>query len=252
MKIQVLSDIHNEFSELRIPITDADVVILAGDIDVKLRAIPWALKFDKPVIYVLGNHEFYKMQIEKVKDKTRGLVQNSNIHFLDDEELIIDGVRFLGGTLWTDFNLFGRSNAEFAMIDAQFNMSDFQVIRIGPSFRRLLPRDTVIFHEKTVAFLSEKLVQPYDGKTVVVTHHAPSLRSVHHRYLQDKLTPSYASNLEHLMSETVCLWIHGHVHHCNDYVLHGTRVISNPRGYQASGEPFPENNGFNPELVVEV
>jgi predicted phosphodiesterase len=252
MKLNILSDIHNEFSVLPHPETDADVVILAGDIDIKIRAIPWALQFNKPVIYVLGNHEFYKNQLESVKAKTREQTIDTNIHFLDDDEVVIDGVRFLGGTLWTDFNLFGRANSEFAMLDAQFGMTDFHVIKIGPAYRKFRPRDTVTLHEKTVAFLTEKLNKPFDGKTVIVTHHAPSLRSVHHRYLNDKLTPGYASNLEYLMSEKVSLWVHGHVHHCNDYEINGTRVVSNPRGYQFQGQTAPENEGFNPSLIVEI
>lgn len=252
MKIQILSDIHNEFSRLSIPETDADVVILAGDIDVKLRAIPWALEFNKPVLYVLGNHECYSMQLESVKAKTRAQTLGTNIHFLDDEEIVIDGVRFLGGTLWSDFQLFGSSQAEFAMLEAQFGMSDYQVIRIGPYFRRLQPQDTLELHLKTVDFLTSQIFQPFEGKTVVITHHAPSVQSVHERYLQDKLTPAFASNLEHLMGESVNLWVHGHVHHCNDYVLNGTRVVSNPRGYQSQGQLHPENSGFDPSYILEI
>ena len=250
MKLQVLSDVHNEFSVLTLPKTDADVIILAGDIDVKLRAIPWALEFNKPVIYVAGNHEFYGMQVEEVKTKLHALSQNTNIHFLDDEEVVIGGVRFLGGTLWTDFKLFG--NPEIASLNAQFGMSDFRVIRIGSQYRKFLPMDAFALHNKTVSFLTQKLNEPFDGKTVIVTHHAPSLQSVESGYLHHPLTPAYASNLEHLMNDSVSLWIHGHMHHCVDYTINGTRVISNPRGYQEPRQAYPENRGFNPEFVVEL
>ena len=107
MKLQILSDIHNEFSVLPIPHTNADVVILAGDIDIKNRAIEWAKQFEKPVLYVLGNHEFYGEQFQKIREATRELTQGTNVHFLDDEEVVINGIRFLGGILWTDFKLYG-------------------------------------------------------------------------------------------------------------------------------------------------
>lgn len=250
MKLQIVSDIHNEFSVFNLPETNADIIILAGDIDVKLRAIPWALNFNKPVIYVAGNHEFYGMQIEEVKSKLHALSQNTNIHFLDDEEVIIDGVRFLGGTLWTDYKLFG--NPEIASLNAQFGMSDFRVIRIGSQYRKFLPMDAFALHNKTVSFLTQKLKEPFEGKTVIVTHHAPSLQSVEECYLHDPFTPSYASNLEHLMGDLVSLWIHGHMHHSNDYTINGTRVVSNPRGYQYPEQTCSENKGFNPKLVIEL
>lgn len=252
MKLQILSDIHNEFSVLPIPYTDADVVILAGDIDIKNRAIAWAKQFEKPVLYVLGNHEFYGEQFQKIRETTRKLTEGTNIHFLDDEELVIDGIRFLGGTLWTDFKLFGPYNAEHAKLDAQFAMNDYKTIRYGSDHRRLLPSDTLEMHEKTVSFLKERLAQPFDGKTVVVTHHAPSPQSVASQYKNDKLSPSFASDLEYLMGEPVVLWIHGHVHNCNDYEVNGTRVVSNPRGYQSSRGHYPENGEFKPDLVVEI
>jgi Icc-related predicted phosphoesterase len=252
MKLQILSDIHNEFSVLPIPQTDADVVILAGDIDIKNRAIEWAEQFEKPVLYVLGNHEFYGELFQKIQESTRKLTEDTNIRFLDDKELVIDGVRFLGGTLWTDFKLFGPYNAEHAKLDAQFSMNDYKTIRFGPNYRRLLPSDTLQMHEKTVSFLKERLAEPFEGKTVIITHHAPSPQSVAPQYKNDKLSPSFASDLEHLMGEPVVLWVHGHVHNCNDYEVKGTRVVSNPRGYQSRNDRYPENGAFKPGLVVEV
>jgi len=252
MKLQILSDIHNEFSVLPIPHTNADVVILAGDIDIKNRAIEWAKQFEKPVLYVLGNHEFYGEHFQKIRETTRKLTQGTNIHFLDDEEVVINGIRFLGGILWTDFKLYGSFRAEHAKLDAQLSMNDYKTIRFGPNYRRLLPLDTLQMHEKTVSFLKEQLVQPFDGKTVVITHHAPSMLSVAPQYKNDKLSPSFASDLEHIMGEPVVLWVHGHVHNYNDYEVNGTRVVSNPRGYQYKNEPMPENSEFKADFVIEV
>ena len=131
-------------------------------------------------------------------------------------------------------------------------MNDYKTIRFGPNYRRLLPSDTLQMHEKTVSFLKEQLAQPFDGKTVVITHHAPSMLSVAPQYKNDNLSPSFASDLEHIMGEPIFLWVHGHVHNCNDYEINGTRVVSNPRGYQYKNEPMPENSEFKADFVIEV
>jgi Icc-related predicted phosphoesterase len=252
MKFNIMSDVHNEFSVLPIPQTEADVVILAGDIHLGNRAIDWAQQFEKPIIYVMGNHEYYKGHFETVNQRIKEAAVGTNINVLDNDEVVIQGVRFIGGTLWTDFNLFGESRAEFAKLDANQSMSDYRIIRVGPNYRRLHPRDTIYLHEKTVSFLKAALDKPFSGKTVVVTHHAPSKRSVHPRYEFDSLTPAYASDLEAFMSEKIVLWVHGHMHNSNDYVLNGTRIVSNPRGYQYSDDKLPENRDFKPDLIVEI
>ncbi|MGE0175292.1 MAG: metallophosphoesterase [Oligoflexales bacterium] len=252
MKLHILSDVHNEFSVLEPPETDADVVILAGDIDVNLRAIPWAKRFDKPVIYLLGNHEFYGQHYERIVEETRIQTEGTHIHFLDNDALILDGVRFLGGTLWTDFQAFGQARSIVAMMTCQQMINDFKHITIGSEERHLRPEDTVTMFETTVSFLKAKLMEPFDGKTVVITHHAPSMESVADRFKHDILTPGFASDLTHLMGPDVALWVHGHVHNSSDYVCNGTRVVCNPRGYQNQGASSSENKAFNPALVVEV
>jgi Icc-related predicted phosphoesterase len=97
--------------------------------------------------------------------------------------------------------------------------------------------------------LAKSLSQPFSGKTVVVTHHSPSSRSVAQRFAQDLLTPAFASNLEEMMgSHRVALWIHGHMHDPFDYEIFGTRVVCNPRGYA----PFALTPSFRADFVVEV
>jgi predicted phosphodiesterase len=250
MKIQILSDIHNEFSVLPIPHTNADVVILAGDIHLGNRGIDWAQQFEKPVIYVMGNHEYYQGHLETINQRIKAASVGTNVYLLDDDEVVIQGVRFVGGTLWTDFELFGQARSPLAMMDARMKMNDFKLIQYGPDCRRLQPEDTTELFKSTVLRLQESLAKPFSGETVVVTHHAPSIQSVHPRYLHDVLTPAFASDLEALMGDPVSLWVHGHVHNSNDYEVNGTRVVSNPRGYQQEGPP--ENAMFNSELVVEV
>lgn len=139
---------------------------------------------------------------------------------------------------------------------AQSAISDFRLIRATPSFRKLHPADTVRQHEASRAWLENALGKPFDGRTVVVTHHAPSPRSIEAQFEGDELTPAYASNLENLMGKSVDLWIHGHMHSSFDYIVgsedatgpNGTRVVCNPRGYA----PDHLNPDFDPGLLIEV
>lgn len=187
-----------------------------------------------------------------MNQRIKEAVVGTNVYILDDDEVVIQGVRFLGGTLWSDFKLFGEANAEFARLDAQAAMNDYRLIRYGSDYRSLQPLDTQKMFTDTVSFLKKKLAEPFSGKTVVVTHHAPSLQSVHPIYKHDRLTPAFASDLESLMGTPITLWVHGHVHNSNDYVVNGTRVISNPRGYHPEGNSIPENPDFKADLVIEI
>ena len=247
MKLHILNDLHIEFEAFEPQATDADVVILAGDIGVGMGGLHWAEdRFsDRPVIYVPGNHEFYHHDITLID----ALKQRApdHIHVLNDDQVIIDGVRFLGSVLWTDFALFGETDKFFAMQRARQQMTDFSIIHING--RRFTPEDAIRLHMSSRNWLAVMLAEPFDGNTVVITHHAPSSRSVHPRYARDLLTPAFASNLEHLMgSDRAGLWIHGHMHESYDYEIHGTRLVCNPRGYA----PNALNPGFRPDWVVEV
>ncbi len=247
VKLHILSDLHIEFEAFEPPATDADVVILAGDIGVGAGGLHWAAtRFrNRPVIYVPGNHEFYHRDIALVEElKTAA---PAHIHVLNDDQAIIDGVRFLGSILWTDFTLFGAADRFVAMQTARQQMTDFSVIRNRG--RLFTPDDAVRRHRSSRAWLTAMLAETFDGTTVVVTHHAPSPRSVPPRYAHDLLTPAFASNLERLMNgERTALWVHGHMHDPFDYAICGTRVVCNPRGYA----PRALTPGFRPDLVVEL
>jgi Icc-related predicted phosphoesterase len=126
-------------------------------------------------------------------------------------------------------------------------MTDFSIIQNGG--QRFTPEDAIQLHMASREWLVAILAEPFDGKTVIVTHHAPSSQSVHPRYARDLLTPAFASNLENLMGcDRAALWVHGHMHDPFDYEIYGTRVVCNPRGY-APNSLTPE---FRPEWVVEV
>jgi len=253
MKLHVLSDLHLSLAGMDVPDTDADVLVLAGDIERPGAACAWARRLRKPVIYVAGNHEFYGGDLQGTLHELRHECAASDLHFLECDAWVCDGVRFLGATLWSDFRVFADDAMRAAsMADSARLIRDFQRISIDPQRSRpFSPHDSQILFDRSVAWLDAQLQQPFGGPTVVVTHHAPSPRSVHPRFEGSLLNGCFVSNLERLMGgERVRLWIHGHTHDSFDYTVRGTRVLSNPRGYVMRG--VGENPRFDPTLTVEV
>lgn len=247
MRLHLLSDLHLEFGEFVPAATDADIVLLPGDIHLGIKGIEWAQRtFDKPVVYVPGNHEYYRQHMGKLGAEMAAAVAGSHVHVLLDEALVLGGVRFIGGTLWTDFNFSG--NQPFAAQTARATLSDFRLIRLDANYRKLHPRDVILKHAQTRRFIQETLAQPFPGKTVVLSHHAPGALSVAPEFSDDELTSAYASRLERLFGPEVALWVHGHMHHSVDYVQAGTRVVCNPRGYA----PRDLNPNFDPQLVLTL
>lgn len=247
MKLHILSDLHTEFSEFDPPETDADIVILAGDIGVGSTGIEWAAqRFPrKTIVYVPGNHEYYGHDIREANELFAAAAEN--IRVLDDNACVIDSVRILGSTLWTDFEFDGKGETWFARQRAKRMIRDFSTITYDN--RRFTPEDSVDLHRKSVAWLVAELEKEFAGPTIVVTHHLPAAPSVASQYRNDPLNPAFASRLEDLI-ETYRpeLWIHGHTHVACDYEIYGTRVVCNPRGYPSecsAGELVPG-------LVVEV
>lgn len=249
MKLHILSDLHLEFSTFEPFATDADVVVLAGDIGKKSNGLIWAReKFPgKEIIYVPGNHEFYGAQRQDTLALMRIAADQCKVHLLDNNEVVINGVRFLGSTLWTDFKLFGDESQQLAMSEGQNGLNDFRLIHEG--IMLFSPARSIKLHEHSLAWLTEKLDTPFDGKTVVVTHHLPSAQSVVERFKDSLLSACFASELDLLFGK-MDMWIHGHTHDNLDYVANGTRVICNPRGYVTYRGL--ENFHFNPKLVVEI
>lgn len=248
MRVHILSDLHLEFAPFQPACADADVVVLAGDIHTGKNGIRWILTaFPKqPVIYVLGNHEFYGQKIPSLVEQIKEIAQGTNVHVLENDELRIGHVKFLGATLWTDFRLNG--DPILAEVSAQTGMTDFRRIRVTPSYRRFRPRDARQLHHQSSQWIQEHS-STNDGETlVVVTHHAPSPRAIPPRFQDDPLNPAFASNLESLITKSqAALWIYGHIHNRADFRIGRTRVTANPRGY-----PTEPHTGFDPELVVEV
>src|SRR3990167_1772680 len=175
MRIHLLSDLHNEFGPFTPQPLGCDVVILAGDIYVKARAVEWARQVvSGPVLYVLGNLEFYGGHLSHALQKMRA-AQDDRVRVLERDEVILGGVRFLGATMWTDFSATG--NSPMACLSAQSAMNDFRQIRTE-GYRRIRPADLVAQSVQTKDWLRMKLSQSFDGPTVVITHPAPTLRSL--------------------------------------------------------------------------
>ena len=248
MKLHVLADLHLEFGIVEIPPTDADVVICAGDVHTGAKGLEWIkTQFEgRPVIYVLGNHEFYHESIPSLTQQLTTAAATTNVHLLENRAVELDGWTFLGCTLWTDFEL--KGNAKISMLIARDMMNDYRIIRSSAANRTLRPTDTQEIHWKSVAWLKQELLLHDPARAIVVTHHAPSSRSEAPFHSKSSLTPAFASNLDALVAESrVPLWLHGHTHYNADYRLGSTRVLTNQRGYPSEG-----CRGFKPGMVVKL
>jgi Icc-related predicted phosphoesterase len=248
VRLHIFSDVHAEFGNYQPTVTDADVVVIAGDLHLGRQGIDLIRSnyTDKPVVYVLGNHEFYRHALPKLTEDLERESIGSNVHVLENRAVSIGDVRFLGCTLWSDFKIGGDAAA--AKLAAEEIISDYRLIRVSPEFRKLRARDTALLHARSLAWLKQELSSGDTSRTVVVTHHAPSVRSVPPIYTGDLLNGAFASNLESMIiASEVPLWIHGHTHHCVDYQLGATRVFSNQRGYPDAIAPE-----FIPNLIVDI
>lgn len=253
MKLQILSDLHLGFGEMEVPYTDADVVVLAGDVSRPREAVAWALRFERPVLYVPGNHEYYGGSLDGVARQLAELAAGTQVRLLDDGEVVLGGVRFLGSTLWSDFALFDdEAQRAAAVAEATLRVHDFSRIRTSEHSDALFTPDEAARRcARHAAWLDERLTVPHDGPTVVVTHHAPSTLSIHPRFEGSPLNACFVSDAERLLDGSrAALWVHGHTHDSHDYVRNGTRVVCNPRGYSRSG--VNENPRFDPGFQVAL
>lgn len=265
MKIAFVSDLHHEFnSQIDVLLTqDVDVLVLPGDIDkasnVVNRAHQIANGHARHIVFICGNHEFYGSRVDKAKQEINlsllaylgdmqgvGTPEFPDIYFLDDGAVTIDGFRFAGGTMWTDFGLFG--NPHLAMIQARDSMNDYRRIKFKDrdTYRRFLPQDALDAHRKTKNFLWDEIGLAYDegrlDKLVVITHHGPTHMSIDPEFIGNELNPCYAVDWGHRISYTgPKYWFHGHVHCEHDYMCGDTRVLCNPYGYP----------GQRPEAVIK-
>lgn len=256
MKIISYSDLHLEFgTDFQPPAdTDADMMILAGDIITFKDFDPlgrFLRDWKKPVLYVTGNHEYYTHQPMQEGDtafKQWLSANHPNVTLLQDEAITIGDVHFFGGSMWTDFSGADRR----AMVTAQQQMNDYRLIMTAKG-KLLRPEDTVRMHEVFAKKLLAWLECELTGPRVVVTHHAPVVNP-NTRYGNSPLMPAFNSLDMRAVIEKYQpqLWIYGHTHECDDQRIGDTRIISNQLGYPHRGGGF-ECAGFDKSgLPVEL
>lgn len=271
MRAWVISDIHTtplEWYRSRVVIPEADICILAGDIsgnvystiDYVMAEIAPAM----PVVLVLGNHDYYGLSIDKALEVARARLVGTNIHLLENDVLVLDGVRFIGATLWTDFEVpHGVLHGVELPLDTRRDLAYHACVRDIMDFRAIYrsderkPGETGLItiqemigrHRASRSFIEAELAKDFDGDTVVVTHHAPSPLSFHPAYAGSPTNAAFASDLTDVIQcGRPWLWVHGHIHHFSEYIEVGTQVLCNPRGY-AHERNF---TGFRPGYVVEI
>lgn len=269
MKLQVMSDVHVEFyvrprelpgRELDVPDVGADVLILAGDIGVGPQGVRWAAgqadRLGVPCVYVAGNHEYYHWERDTALLEMRKAAGNTRVHFLENDQVVIGDVRFLGCTLWTDLAAYVEPGWQGLAPERilERNLMDYRVIRVaGPDGRErsLRASDTQAWHRSSLAWLHQRLREPFDGRTVVVTHHGPSYACQHPSHPLDWMANGFYSPLfemEAVPLERIDLWVYGHTHACLDTVVGGIHLVSNQAGYPHEDVP----GGFDPRKVWEV
>ena len=230
------------------------VLLLAGDIHTGMKAQPWIelmTKQFKHVVYILGNHEFYGNEWYKVKDYWAN-VDIPNFTFLDDDVLYLDGVRIIGGTLWTGI----RDQTDdygFTVWNGKMRMTDYHATKINHKrtgqYRKLNPQDTVNAHGDTLDYIKAVLGQKYDGKTIVMTHHLPHNDCVQPQWKGSELNAFFVTDLDYVIDNfDIDVWVHGHTHDNVDINVHGTRIVCNPMGYHG----VQLNKDFNEDLTFNV
>lgn len=261
MRIALYSDLHLEEVPHRRgtlawepPPLDVDVVILAGDIGSQTSGIQWAAAAFRQwpavpeIIYVAGNHEYYGAHIRRLTAELRSTAARLGIHFLEKDAIEIGGVRFLGATLWTDFQLYGSGeSAANSQAVAKRRIDDYSTI-FAAGKRFIEPSDMIRLNMAACKFLARELEKPCDGKTVVVTHFAPHSGCVPKRFEGDALAPYLAVDMTSLMRKhSITLWAFGHTHYNVDFVADGCRILSNQCGYLAR-----RCHDFRENLVIEL
>ena len=256
MKIITFSDLHFEFgAPFRLPPeSSANVLVLAGDLitfndEAPLEELLKA--WQKPVIYVTGNHEYYVNRPLHDEDRhfKKWLARNHpNVTFLQNTSTTIEGVHFFGGTMWTDF---AGENLK-AMETARRGINDYRLIHKS-EFESITPQDTIGLHKDFVTELVAWFEKDLPGPRVVVSHHAPVLNP-ETQHINSPLMPAFNSLDMVPMIEKYrpALWIYGHTHECDDQIIGDTRIISNQRGYPLKSGGF-EGRGFDENgLPVEI
>lgn len=304
-KLAIISDLHQEMlretdrriSEHPFTVFDPDremtepfdIIAILGDVDVPLtRSLQWiSQRFSGvPVLYVPGNHDFYQDDDDRDSGdrytlwdqqyRGRELAEKLGIHLLMDDTVVLDGVRYIGGTLWTDMATVGRGMLHSKMREAEsgrnVRMNDYHLIKRrsekDPSkFKKLRAAQTIEEFVKTRSYIEDVLKQPFDGPTAVLTHHAPHPEGLR-RESEEKdpefstFSYCYASNLTSTIERLAPdLWAHGHIHGFKEYSVGSTKLVRNARGHAWSDDFTKKSDqvttgqlkrGFNPNYRIDL
>lgn len=258
MKIRLTSDLHINFYKdglregfkFALPTLKEDketTLVVAGDISESFDALDFIdilSKRFKNVVFCLGNHDYYDSSIKAMHEKAKKFAERkNNVYFLEKSSVEIDGVTFAGGTLWSDFALFNTPAISSDL--CRYHMNDYQYI-FKEKELRLMPQDTIDEFNSTIEFL--KTLKGTD-KLVVVTHHAPSSKSVKIDMVWNSVSPAYASNLDDFIKELKPkYWLHGHLHGYSRYYIGDCQVVQNCFGYYKHSE----NGMYNSNLILDI
>jgi len=264
MKILFLSDLHLSFNNKSLDIqqTEFDVVVLTGDIDTYTKGAIWAINnfINMPIIYIAGNHEYYGYDIEEVNKELYFLsTQYNNFYFLNNNSVIIDDIKFIGTSLWSNFLLYGKDNQKKCIEASEIRLNDYNFIRYKNAY--LNPIGVEYFSNSSIEYIRHEL--EFNSKprasikdkntytTVVCTHNGPSKLSLNPFYGFDYLNASFCNDMESfIMQWQPNYWLHGHTHYNVNYNIGATNVISNQRGYLEYDKGL--NKSFNPNHIIEV
>jgi predicted phosphodiesterase len=244
---------------------DADALVLAGDIHSGRAVIQQFADWPIPVLWVPGNHEFYGDGIHELHALIREQCSGTSITPLLQNQVVIGGVRIVGCTLWTDYAISGKvADQQLSMAACSQMLADHRYIRgIANPERAFTVQDALALHKQDRAWLAEQLAAPFEGKTVVITHHGCHAKSIDHKYVGNALNGGFVSDLSALMPNAD-VWIHGHVHDSFDYrvatsTTHHCRVVVNPGSYPKNlngaileDQILWENPKFKRDLVISV
>lgn len=281
VNIQLLSDLHLESNPdfTAEPVPGADVLVLAGDIGSyqqgsllsergvadfglarfsPLPASRGGAAWPTPVLFLPGNHEYDGLDFDATRARLRETCERLGMLWLEQETVVLQGVRFVGSTLWTDFDALSAGQPQDADItpgeqlkarEKAFRAANFYLSK-NHSFRNgqpLLAADVREQGLQSQAWLRQALSKPFDGPTVAVTHFAPSLLSADPRYGLVPGTAGFCNALDDLLP-LADVWLHGHLHCAINYISRGCRVVANPLGYARKCE----QEGYLPELLISI